>query len=139
MVNVAFLILLLCVAIIDIKTLKIPLWSLAVVLLLCAIKGKFDSMDFVFGFGTMWVSQILSDSILGRETIGGGDVWMGALISLFIGFDKFIYAFTISAFLSTVGMIYLYNKRKILDVAYMPYLACATTMVMGPISKICLN
>lgn len=74
------------------------------------------------------VSQLNDDDTAGK--IGGGDFWLGTLMSLFMGFDRFLIAYTVAALLGTLAMWTIYRNDKIRDVAYVPYMAAGAFWAM---------
>ena len=121
--NVVFIGLMAMIATIDFKTLKVPAWSLCVLCILIALKGNFSPLDAIYGLALMMGSMFLSDFILKKETIGGGDLWLGTAMSAFMGFDRFLIAYTVAALLGMIAMATIYRNQRSLDIAYVPYLA----------------
>ena len=129
-INVGFIGLLGIIAAIDLRTLKIPLWSLFAVVAMIFIKGGFELNDLLFGFALMLASVFASDSLLRRETLGGGDLWIGTGMSCFMGFDRFLIAYTVAALAGSIAMMTVYRHERILSVAYVPYLAAGAFWAM---------
>lgn len=137
--NVSFLAILTWIAVIDFKSFKVPLFGLCAIVALIFIKYpslKYFTMssqfanDVVNGMITMIASLFIGDWIMKRETLGGGDVWLGVAMSAFMGFDKFLFAYTVAALLGMVVMMTIHRKLQCFDMAYAPYLAIGAFIAM---------
>ena len=78
--DVGFLGLLSWIAVCDFRSFKVPFFGLFAIVALAFLK-TFLLNDMIFGFTLMFVSMSLGDMILGRETLGGGDIWLGTAMS----------------------------------------------------------
>lgn len=121
--NVVFIGLMAMIAAIDYKTFRVPLWALVGLCVLVLLKGHLHAIDAILGLLFMLVTMRVCDLAMSRETIGGGDLWICVAMSAFMGFDKFIIAFTVAAILGQIACITIHRKHSMFDMAYVPYLA----------------
>lgn len=129
--DLVFLGLLGIIAAIDYKKFYVPFWGLMAIMALCVIKQPLTlTTDMCRGLLLMLVSLFLGDYILERETLGGGDLWLGTAMSAFMGIDKFIIAYTVAALLGMVAMMTVHRKFQMFDMAYAPYLAAGAFVAM---------
>ena len=119
-INVGFIGLLAVLSSIDLKTLKVPVWGLVALAFIVLVKG-FIFYDLFYGALIMAFSVYFSDFVLKRETVGGGDFWVGILMSCYMGLDRFLIAYTVAALMGQIA--YMTVNRRANDVAYLPYLA----------------
>jgi len=128
-IDVAFVLTVCLIALFDLKTLRIPLVGLISIGVCCMYKG-FSFQDLFYGFGLMIMSIFISDLVLRRETVGGGDLWLGMAISTYLGFDRFLTAYIIAAVLGTLAMMTVFREKRYLDIPYAPYIAVGTIGAM---------
>ena len=120
--DLGFISLMTILATIDFKTLRVPIWGLVALIVLIVANGHYAIMDTIYGACIMIASVFLSDYILQRETVGGGDFWLGILMCSFMGFEKFWVAYTMASIFGCISMFTVYRNNRTLDVAYVPYL-----------------
>jgi prepilin signal peptidase PulO-like enzyme (type II secretory pathway) len=129
-INLIFMLELAAIAYIDFKTFRIPLWALVALGVLIVLRGHINAMDAIYGLSMMIGSMFIGDFIMKRETIGGGDIWLGTAMSTFMGFDRFLITYTVAALLGMVAMMTVHRKFQSFDMAYAPYLAVGAFVAM---------
>ncbi|MFH1622033.1 MAG: prepilin peptidase [Candidatus Omnitrophota bacterium] len=78
------------------------------------------------GGGIIWLTGIIGDFIFKKETMGGGDVKLLAMIGAFLGWQIAILTFFIAPILGAVVGIIIKLKTKSSLIAYGPYLSLAS-------------
>jgi len=84
----------------------------------------------VVGGGVIWLTGIIGDFIFKKETMGGGDVKLLAMIGAFVGWQMVLLTFFIAPLFGSVVGIIIKLKTKDSLIAYGPYLALASIVVL---------
>lgn len=84
----------------------------------------------IIGGGTIWLTGIIGDFVFKKETMGGGDVKLLAMIGAFLGWPMALLTFFIAPFFGSVIGIIIKIKTKSSLIAYGPYLALASILVL---------
>lgn len=118
--NWVFLCCLFCLSLVDLESYTIPdgclltavgAWVLALPFLKpgWAEIGRSVLAGLVFGGGILGVS-VLMDKLLGKESLGGGDVKLFAVVGLYLGFVSTLFAVMLSCVLG-LGFVLVMNRR----------------------------
>lgn len=89
------------------------------------------------GGGSLWLVAILGDFLFKKDSMGGGDIKMAAMMGAFLGWQKILFIFIASAVIGLVVSIVLMTVsaklRKERIVPFGPFLAtaCVLAMVYG--------
>lgn len=131
---------LLGISLVDLETYRIPrkfLWAAVLwwlVFLPFLTKGVFSEAfrglaGALFLGGTLLSAVLLMDRILGKESMGGGDVKLYAVTGLYVGIGRGVFLLLLSCVL---GLFYCILKRKSrIPLAPSISLACIATLFWG--------
>mgnify|MGYP001564200396 CR=1 FL=1 len=84
----------------------------------------------IIGGGIIWLTGIIGDFVFKKETMGGGDVKLLAMIGAFLGWQMALLTFFIAPFFGSVVGIIIKLKTKSSLIAYGPYLSLASIVVL---------
>ncbi len=87
-----------------------------------AISLAFALAGFIIGGGAIYIMGLLGDMVFRRETMGGGDVKLIAMIGAFLGWPMAVLAFFIAPFFGAVFGIIEKIRTKESTIAYGPFL-----------------
>ncbi len=82
------------------------------------------------GGGLTWLVRVVSGALLGRESLGMGDVTLMAMIGAFVGWQPVLFIFMLAPF---CGLLFGLLARALTNrpfVPYGPFLAAATMVVL---------
>ncbi|MDD5618466.1 MAG: prepilin peptidase [Candidatus Omnitrophica bacterium] len=86
--------------------------------------GLYSSfLGIIIGGAVLWVTGLLGDFIFKKETMGGGDVKLLAMIGAFLGWKIALLTFFISPIFGAIVGIIIKLRTKNSVIAYGPYLA----------------
>lgn len=113
----------------DVITLPGMALGLAISLLPGGIGAIGAFIGLLVGGGSLYLIAILGDWLFNKESMGGGDIKMAAMLGAFLGWQKiiliFISAAVIGLVVSLVIMIFSARVRKTRVVPFGPFLATA--------------
>jgi len=84
----------------------------------------------IVGGGIIWLTGVVGDFIFKKETMGGGDVKLLGMIGAFLGWQAAIMTFFIAPLFGAVVGIIIKIRTKNSLIAYGPYLALASIVVL---------
>ena len=87
-------------------------------------------LGIVIGGGIIWITGIIGDFIFKKETMGGGDVKLLAMIGAFLGWKLAVLTFFISPIFGAVVGIIIKLKTKSSLIAYGPYLSLSSIIAL---------
>jgi len=87
-------------------------------------------LGLIAGGGIIWLTGIIGDFVFKKETMGGGDVKLLAMIGAFLGWQVAILTFFIAPILGAVVGIIIKIKTKSSLIAYGPYLSLASIIAL---------
>ena len=113
--------------------------GLAIGLLLGAAGGVTDILHAVLGaavgFGVLYLVGAAGTAVLKQEAMGGGDVWMMAMVGTFVGWKGVLLTIFIGALLGTIvfGPIAFLRSHRRLELPFGVFLApaAAITFLVG--------
>jgi len=80
-------------------------------------------LGIIVGGGILWITGLIGDFIFKKETMGGGDVKLLAMIGAFLGWKIAVLTFFISPIFGAIVGIIIKLRTKNSLIAYGPYLA----------------
>jgi leader peptidase (prepilin peptidase)/N-methyltransferase len=90
----------------------------------------------VVGFGVLFIVGAAGKAVLRQEAMGGGDLWMMAMVGAFVGWKGVLLTVFLGALLGTLvfGPIALARNRSRLELPFGVFLApaAAVTFLVGP-------
>jgi len=93
-----------------------------------------SAIGLLAGGGALWLVAILGDWLFKKESMGGGDIKMAAMLGAFLGWQKVLLIFLSSAVIGlvvSVGLMAVSAKlRQTREVPYGPFLAIAAVVAM---------
>lgn len=91
-------------------------------------------LGLLVGGGGLYMVAVLGDRLFKRESLGGGDIKMAAMLGAFLGWQKIIFIFFTSAFLgliiSLVVMLFSKKIRETRMVPFGPFIAVAAIIAI---------
>lgn len=95
--------------------------------------GIVDSVvGLVAGGGSLYLIALLGDRLFKKESMGGGDIKMAAMLGSFLGWQKIILVFIVSAVIglvvSLVAMVFSSRLRQNRVIPFGPFLAMAALL-----------
>lgn len=87
-------------------------------------------LGIIVGGGIIWIFGIAGDFIFKKETMGGGDVKLMAMIGAFLGWELALLTFFIAPVFGAIVGIIIKLKTKSSLIAYGPYLSLASIVVI---------
>ena len=87
-------------------------------------------LGIIIGGGIIWITGIIGDFIFKKETMGGGDVKLLAMIGAFLGWKLAILTFFVSPVFGAVVGIIIKLRTKSSLIAYGPYLSLGAIIVL---------
>ena len=117
--NFVFLCCLFCLALVDMQSFIIPdgclmiaalAWALAVPFLRLWPEGVIKSLlaALIYG-GGMLVLSLVMDRLLGKESLGGGDIKLFAVVGLYLGLIQTLFCLLLS---SVLGLLFIAASKK---------------------------
>ena len=95
------------------------------------LQGLFQAfLGVLIGGGIIWITGIIGDFIFRKETMGGGDVKLLAMVGAFLGWKMAILSFFIAPLFGSVVGIIIKLKTKSSLIAYGPYLSLASIVTL---------
>ena len=89
----------------------------------------FKILDIILSFGIMYSLKLLGDFIFKKESLGGGDIKLMALIGLVVGWELSIITIFIASILALpIASLFLYTKKEHI-LAFGPFL-CIGTLIL---------
>lgn len=93
--------------------------------------GLFRSfLGVIIGGGIIWITGVIGDFIFKKETMGGGDVKLLAMIGAFLGWQIAIMTFFIAPLFGAIIGIIIKLRTKNSLIAYGPYLSLASIVAL---------
>ncbi|MDD5670381.1 MAG: A24 family peptidase [Candidatus Omnitrophica bacterium] len=86
---------------------------------------KQAALGLVTGGGILWLTGILGKFLFRKDSMGGGDVKLLAMLGVFLGITKVILVYFLAPVLALPVALYLKWTHKSEIVLYGPYLAAA--------------
>ncbi len=113
--------------------------GMAVGLLVSLIPGGVDLLESIIGLlvggGSLYLMAVLGDWLFKKESMGGGDIKMAAMLGAFLGWGKIIFIFIAAAVIAVVasGLIMMFSSRlrRTRVVPFGPFLASATVLAIA--------
>lgn len=88
-------------------------------------------LGIVVGGGMFYLAAILGDLLFKKESMGGGDIKLAAMLGAFLGWQKIFLVFFVSALLgSVIGIISLYLSKEVKKTHAVPF---GTFLALGAI------
>ena len=88
-------------------------------------------LGIIVGGGMFYLAAILGDLLFKKESMGGGDIKLAAMLGAFLGWQKIFLVFFVSALLgSIIGIISLYLSREVKKTHAVPF---GTFLALGAI------
>ena len=91
-------------------------------------------IGFLVGGGALYLIALLGDWLFKKDSMGGGDIKMAAMLGAFLGWQKVLLVFLSSAFIGlfvSVGIMFFSEKlRKNRVVPFGPFLALAAMLAI---------
>lgn len=91
-------------------------------------------VGFLVGGGALYLIALLGDWLFKKESMGGGDIKMAAMLGAFLGWQKVLLVFISSAFIglivSLVIMLFSVKLRRQRVVPFGPFLALAAMLAI---------
>jgi len=88
----------------------------------------------VVGGGALWLIAILGDFLFKKESMGGGDIKLAAMLGAFLGWQKILLIFVSSALIglvvSIVVMVFSSKLRENRVIPFGPFLALAAVLAI---------
>lgn len=134
--------LLIIVFVVDLKHRIIPdvitIPGIVIGLLFALISPQIKIVDsflgLIVGGGTFYLLAILGELLFKKESMGGGDIKLAAMLGAFLGWQKLFLIFFLSAFLgSVVGILAIHLSSRIKEhrtIPYGPFLALASFVAL---------
>lgn len=92
--------------------------------------GVLDSvLNGVYAFTTIYIFMLLGNFIFKKESMGGGDIKLMAVIGLTVGYLNSILVFVFSAFLALPFALLCLMKKKEHVIPYGPFIALSFTIL----------
>lgn len=118
----------------DVITLPGILIGLAVSLLPDGIGIVKALIGMLVGGGSLYLVALLGDWLFKKDSMGGGDIKMAAMLGAFLGWQKVLLIFISSAFIglvvSIVIMMFSAKLRKTRVIPFGPFLAAASVLAI---------
>ncbi len=119
----------------DVITLPGMIAGLAVSFIPGGIGIKASLIGLLAGGGALYLVALLGDWLFKKESMGGGDIKMAAMLGAFLGWQKVLLIFISSAFIgavvSIVILIFSARMREKRVVPFGPFLAAAAVLAMA--------
>lgn len=84
----------------------------------------------LIGGGLIYITGVLGKLAFKKESMGGGDVKLMAMLGAFLGWKEVVLIFFLAPFFGTPAGIYLKFKKKHDIIPYGPYISIASFVVM---------
>ena len=118
----------------DLVTLPGIVLGLAVAFIPGGISIIQSLIGLVVGGGSLYLIAVLGDWLFKKESMGGGDIKMAAMVGAFLGWQKVLLVFLASAVIGLVVslliMIFSARLRKTRMVPFGPFIALAAVMAI---------
>lgn len=124
--------LLVIAAIIDLKTRTVPPWIWITVLLFAPLHPTWTFSSALLGM-LIGGGVLLTPSLLGKPTFGGGDIKLLAALGYVLGCESTLLGLFLSVALSLIPCIYLKRCRKQNEIAFVPCIAIGFMLAMFPL------
>lgn len=82
------------------------------------------------GGGSIWAVRVVASQAMGQEAMGFGDVTLMAMIGTFVGWQASLLSFGLAPFAALVIAVSQFALSRRHDLAFGPYLALATVLVL---------
>jgi len=82
-------------------------------------------LGIIIGGAIIYISGVIGNYIFKKESMGGGDVKLLAMVGAFLGYKKALFTFFAAPFFGTVVGIYVLIKKKDHIIPYGPFLSLA--------------
>ncbi|MFB3919108.1 MAG: A24 family peptidase [Candidatus Velamenicoccus archaeovorus] len=87
-------------------------------------------LGIVVGGGTLWVLGLIGDFIFKKESMGGGDIKLLAMVGSFLGWQAALLALPLASLFGAVVGIIIKLKTKESMIAFGPYLALGALLCL---------
>lgn len=87
-------------------------------------------LGMIAGGGLIWITASIGDAVFKRESMGGGDLKLMAMIGCFLGVQGAVFTFFLAPFIALPFGLYQKYFRKIDTFAYGPFLAMSAVFNM---------
>ena len=96
-----------------------------------ALRGLLGSLfGGMIGGLTIWIARILGTLGFGRVAMGRGDADLMFAVGAVLGASASVYIFFAAPFFGILTALYLFFRRKQIEIPYGPYLSMATAAVI---------
>ncbi|MFA4991078.1 MAG: prepilin peptidase [Candidatus Omnitrophota bacterium] len=89
-----------------------------------------SALGALIGGGTIYLTGVLGEIVFKKESMGGGDVKLMAMLGAFLGWKAALLIFFLAPFLGTPAGLYLKFVKKQDIIPYGPYLSLASFIVI---------
>ncbi len=89
----------------------------------------YSALGLVIGGGILWLTAVLAKLVFRKESMGGGDIKLLAMIGAFVGAGKTVMVFFLAPFAALPFALYMKYVRKSETIPYGPYLAISGAVV----------
>jgi len=118
----------------DLVTLPGIVMGLAVSLVPGGVGILESSIGLIVGGGSLYLIAILGDWLFKKESMGGGDIKLAAMLGAFLGWQKVLFVFMASSVIglvvSVVMMMFSAKLRKNRIIPFGPFLAVAAVLAI---------
>jgi len=86
------------------------------------------ALGLLAGGGAIYVTGFIGDRVFKKESMGGGDLKLMAMVGAFLGWQKVILTFFTAPFFALPVALYVRLRHKSETIPYGPYLAVAAAL-----------
>ncbi|MBA4030087.1 MAG: hypothetical protein C0478_04225 [Planctomyces sp.] len=90
----------------------------------------FSLTGLIVGAGTIWLVRALGSWVFGQEAMGFGDVILGGVIGIYIGWQASLVVFFLAPLIALLGLAVTFPFVRDRTIPYGPYLSIATLVVI---------
>ncbi|MFH1783246.1 MAG: prepilin peptidase [Candidatus Omnitrophota bacterium] len=87
-------------------------------------------LGIIIGGGSIYLMGVIGNLVFRKESMGGGDVKLMAMLGAFLGWEKAILIFFLAPFLGTPPGLYLKFTKKSDIIPYGPFISLASFIVI---------
>lgn len=138
-ITVTFISMLLIIIISDYQTMIIPdevliFFSICLIIELIIKNGVaniwFSLLNALISFSIMYLLKKLGDFLFKKESMGGGDIKLMAVIGLILGYEMSIMTIFLASFIGLPVSLYVMYKNKTNIIPFGPFLSVAAIIIL---------